>query len=100
MRVKGGSPVMSCGAKTTSWYAQGLDGNLAAQIDATGTTYQLTNLHGDVVASSSPAATTAWDGCVVTSDEYGNTTTVDATGTSATNPRYGWLGGKQRAIDA
>ena len=89
----------TAGTPTTTWYADGLDGSLAAQIDPSAVTYQLTNLHGDVVATSSPADTAAWGGATICSDEYGNTTTTDTTGTTATNPRYGWLGGKQRSSD-
>ena len=89
----------TAGTPTTTWYADGLDGSLAAQIDPSAVTYQLTNLHGDVVATSSPADTAAWGGATICSDEYGNTTTTDTTGTTATNPRYGWIGGKQRSSD-
>ncbi len=86
----------TAGTSATTWYANGLDGSLAAQIDGTTITYQLTNLHGDVIATANPTDTAAWSGATICSDEYGNTTT---TGTTATNPRYGWLGAKQRPTD-
>lgn len=76
-----------------------LDGNLGAvttYAKDTGintTAFQLANLHGDVVTTTSPSAAT-FDGAVLDSDEFGNP--------KPSNPgsRYGWLGGKQRSADA
>lgn len=71
----------------------GLGGGLGAiQDSGTGTTLQLTNLHGDVVATASldPEAT----GLLSTFefDEFGNPK-------GETTPKYGWLGGKQRRTE-
>jgi len=72
----------------------GVDGELAAvQDSAAGTTLQLANLHGDVVATASldPAAT-------------GPLSTFEASefGIPRTTPsaRYSWLGAKQRETDS
>jgi len=54
-------------------------------------------LHGDVLRTTTPSATLAPDGVGVWTDEYGRV--LDATGSLTTGPRYGWLGGKQRATD-
>ena len=75
----------------------GFDGGLVATVAATTTTatttYQVVDLHGDVVATASPAATTEPDGGYGDADEFG----ISRSGTA---PRYGWLGGKQRSGDA
>ncbi len=68
----------------------GLGGGLGAiQHSSKGTTLQLTNLHGDVVATAStdPEATKLL--ATFEFDEYGNPK-------QAATPQYGWLGGKQR----
>jgi len=67
-------------------------------------THQLTNLHGDVVATASPADTAAWSGATVISDEYGVTTSAttdpgSGVVSAGAGPRYGWLGAHQRATD-
>ena len=83
-------------AAATSWTRNigGADGDLAAvQDSATGTTLQLANLHGDIVATASldPAATAPL-------------ATFDATEfgipRATPGPRYGWLGEKQRETDS
>jgi len=79
-------------ADASQWTANTTDllGNLAATTTQNGTTtQQYSNLHGDITATSNPAATT----CTFTppTDEFGNTTNT---------ARYGWLGGKQRSTDA
>ena len=67
-----------------------LGGGLAVTVDQAGTkTWQLTNLHGDIIA-------TVPDGDTLTyqeADEYGNPR-------DNTARRYGWLGSKQRSGDA
>ena len=69
-----------------------LGGNLAVTIDQTGgASYQLANLHGDVVGTANTADTTP--NSYFDNDEYGNPR-------SSTAHRYGWLGGKQRSTDA
>jgi RHS repeat-associated protein len=64
-------------------------------------TLNLVNLHGDVVRTTSPTATTAPDGQFNDADEFGVTRdAADPTGAATANgPRYGWLGAKQRAAD-
>jgi RHS repeat-associated protein len=70
----------------------GIGGELAAIQESTGTIFQLTNLHGDVVAtaSSSPTATKLLT--TSRSDEFGNPVAGSA-------GRFGWLGGKQRRTE-
>lgn len=71
----------------------GIGGELAAVQDSgVGTSLQLTNLHGDVVATASldPEATNLL--ATFESDEYGNPK-------QGSTPRYGWLGGKQRRTE-
>jgi len=76
------------------------DGDLAATTGKTGNVaLQLTNLHGDVMASVPVDPTTATITGAVTvldTDEFG----APATDTPATaTARYGWLGGKQRSSE-
>jgi RHS repeat-associated protein len=72
----------------------GIDGELAATYDSqTGTaTLQLTNLHGDVVATASTSGSATAPLQTFESDEFGN---PKQTG----NHRYGWLGGKGRRTE-
>jgi RHS repeat-associated protein len=67
-----------------------LTGALAATLDQGGTvTWQVTNLHGDVVATASN--TDLEPASYYLNDEYGRSV-------GATQPgRYGWLGGQQRS---
>jgi RHS repeat-associated protein len=58
------------------------------------TTYQLADLHGDVVGTSDTAGTLA--SANGTTDEYGTPRDTSTIG----QRRYGWLGTKQRAADA
>nr|AKA59505.1 putative large secreted protein [uncultured bacterium NM_1663] len=70
----------------------GIDGDLVAVQDSvTGVQFQLTNLHGDLIATA--AADSSSPNLLKTSryDEFG----VPAAGT--TPDRYGWLGSKRRA---
>jgi RHS repeat-associated protein len=78
----------------TAWTRNvgGIGGDLAAIYDSatSSANLQLTNLHGDVVATTTTGSTAL-------------ATTMEATefGTprGSTGTRYGWLGGKQRAAD-
>jgi RHS repeat-associated protein len=86
------------GNGTQTLYASGLDGSLAAQTTRTtstgvtsGVTFQLPDLHGDVVTTSTAAAS-MFDGAVNDTDEYGNTKIANTS-------RYGWLGTRQRSAD-
>jgi RHS repeat-associated protein len=68
-----------------------LTGNLAATLDQAGTlTWQVTNIHGDTVATAASGATEP--GTYYLTDEDGNAISTAPT-------RYGWLGGKQRSSD-
>ena len=74
----------------------------AATVSRTSTVnWSLTGLHGDVIRTTTAAATGAPDGAVVDADEFGNVRDAASTSGSAiaTGPRYGWLGGKLRAAD-
>jgi RHS repeat-associated protein len=71
----------------------GIGGELAAiQDSSSGTTLQLTNLHGDVVATASLSPTATELLGTSEYDEFGN----PVKGSPA---RFGWLGGKQRRTE-
>lgn len=80
-------------------YTSDLSGNLAATDmrntsngTLSGPTWNLNNLHGDLVATATNNATTTYDGPIVDTDEYGNQKTANSS-------RYGWLGSKQRSTE-
>ena len=84
-----------------SWTAQGssfsrniegVDGDLAAIQNGNTTTLQITNLHGDIVATATTRAQDTSPASKFESDEFGVPKTT-------TPPRYAWLGGKQRATE-
>jgi RHS repeat-associated protein len=71
----------------------GIGGGLAAIQESSGTTsLQLTNLHGDVVATASLSLSAKEPTANFEFDEYGNPRKGSA-------GRYGWLGGKQRRTE-
>jgi RHS repeat-associated protein len=71
----------------------GLGGELAAiQESGSGTTLQLANLHGDVVATAEPSPTATKLKATFRFDEFGNPL-------SASGGRFGWLGGKSRRTE-
>jgi RHS repeat-associated protein len=75
----------------------GIDGNLAILQDSSGTTpqIQLTNPHGDIIATLDDTSGATSTNAYFEQTEYG---TPRATNTI--NPtRYGWLGAKQRSND-
>lgn len=82
-------------ARTGSWgwerYVADADGTqLATSTDGGTATWELTDLHGDVVASAPTTATSPSTG--IEYDEFG--ATADTTGTSTPKGlRHGWLGG-------
>ncbi|HST82477.1 MAG TPA: DNRLRE domain-containing protein [Kineosporiaceae bacterium] len=83
---------------TWSWQRNvtGIDGTLAAVQDSTGTVQiQLTNLHGDVVATVDDDVNAIATNTYIEQTEYG-TPRAD----NSTTPRYGWLGSAQRSTDA
>jgi RHS repeat-associated protein len=91
----GGSDSPAWTARGSAWtrYIGGIGGELAAiQDSAEGVSLQLSNLHGDVVAtaSSNPLATEPT--AKFEFDEFGNPKSGSA-------GRFGWLGGKQRRTE-
>ncbi len=90
---EGDSPAWT--ARGTVWTRNitGIGGELAAiQDSVTGTSLQLTNLHGDIVATASLSQTATKPTATFEFDEFGNPKQSAA-------PRYGWLGGKQRGTE-
>jgi RHS repeat-associated protein len=93
------------GADSPAWIAttatawtrnvHGLDGQLAAIQSSDGTAaLQLTNLHGDVVATAADTTTATGTTAMFESTEFGAPRT-----TNTVNPTYGWLGAHQRSTD-
>jgi RHS repeat-associated protein len=79
----------------TTWSRNisGIGGELAAVQESSGTTtFKLTNLHGDVVASASSSPTAMKLLATYRSDEFGEPV-------SGSSGRYGWLGGKSRRTE-
>jgi RHS repeat-associated protein len=79
----------------TTWirYVTGIGGELAAvQESGGGVTFQLTNLHGDVIAAAEPSATATKLKATYRFDEFGEPM-------SGTAGRFGWLGGKSRRTE-
>jgi RHS repeat-associated protein len=71
----------------------GIGGELAAIQESSGTTsLQLTNLHGDIVATASLSPSATGPTASFEFDEFGNPKKGSA-------GRYGWLGGKQRRME-
>jgi RHS repeat-associated protein len=87
------SPAWTERAGTWSRNIVGIGGELAAiQGSASGTGLQLTNLHGDVVATASLSQSATGPTGTFEHDEFG----VPKKGGA---PRFGWLGGKQRRTE-
>jgi RHS repeat-associated protein len=71
----------------------GIGGELVAvQDSAKGSTLQLTDVHGDAVATASPSSAESKLLSTSRFDEFGNPKSGEAN-------RYGWLGGKQRRTE-
>ncbi|HVS99844.1 MAG TPA: RHS repeat-associated core domain-containing protein [Solirubrobacterales bacterium] len=71
----------------------GIGGELAAIQESSGTTtFKLTDLHGDVVASASSSPTATKLLATYRADEFGEPE-------SGTSGRFGWLGGKSRRTE-
>ncbi len=91
----GGSDSPAWIDRGSSWSRSigGIGGSLAAiQDSATGTTLQLTNLHGDIVATASLSTEATKPLATFEFDEFGNP--------KGTTPgKYGWLGGKSRRTE-
>jgi RHS repeat-associated protein len=87
------SPVWTERGSVWSRNIVGIGGELAAiQNSSSGTLLQLTNLHGDVVATASPSPSATELASTSEYDEFGN----PEKGSPA---RFGWLGGKQRRTE-
>jgi len=87
------SPAWTARASAWTRNVVGISGELAAiQDSAKGTTLQLTNLHGDVVATASLSQSATGPTGTFEHDEFG----VPKKGGT---PRFGWLGGKQRPAE-
>jgi RHS repeat-associated protein len=69
------------------------NGNLAAEVTASGVTLELPDLHGDVMATASTSATATGPASIYVYTEFG----TPETGDPAT---YGWLGGDQISSNA
>jgi len=91
----GGSDAPAWTSRGSSWSRNivGIGGELAAiQGSSSGTTLQLTNLHGDVMATASLSQSATELLATFESDEFGNPK-------QSGPPRFGWLGGKQRRTE-
>jgi RHS repeat-associated protein len=87
------SPVWTERAGTWTRNIVGIGGELAAiQDSASGIALQLTNLHGDVVATASLSQSATELTATFEFDEFGNPRQAGST-------RFGWLGGKQRRTE-
>ena len=91
----GGSDAPTWTQRGSAWTRNigGIGGELAAiQDSATGTNLQLTDLHGDIVATASLSLTATGPTATFEFDEFGNPK-------QAGSPRFGWLGGKHRRTE-
>jgi len=89
----GDSPSWTALGSTWSRNIPGLGGELAAVQESNGTTtFKLTDLHGDVVASASSSPTATKLLATFRFDEFGEPESGGA-------GRYGWLGGKARRTE-
>jgi RHS repeat-associated protein len=87
------SPAWTERAGTWNRNIVGIEGELAAiQNSSSGIALQLTNLHGDVVATASLSQSATGPTATFESDEFGNPK-------GAGPGRFGWLGGKQRRTE-
>ena len=87
------SPAWTIRGAVWSRSIAGIGGELAAiQDSGSGTTLQLTNLHGDVVATASLSQSATKPTATFEFDEFGNPE-------QAGSPRFGWLGGKSRRTE-
>lgn len=71
---------------------EGPDGNLAALVVSGTATLQLTDLHGDVVATATTSTSATGPSATQEADEFG-------VPRSSAGYRYGWLGGKERRTE-
>ncbi len=89
----GDSPAWTSLGTTWSRNVTGIGGELAAVQESTGTTtFKLTDLHGDVVASASSSPTATKLLATYRFTEFGEPVSGSAS-------RFGWLGGKSRRTE-
>jgi RHS repeat-associated protein len=89
----GDSPTWTSLGSTWSRNIIGIGGELAAIQESTGTTtFKLTDLHGDVVASASSSPTATKLLATMRFTEFGEPV-------SGSSGRFGWLGGKSRRTE-
>jgi RHS repeat-associated protein len=91
----GGSDSPAWTARGSAWtrYITGIGGELAAVQDSSeGTSLELSDLHGDTVATASLSPTAKEPTAKFEFDEFGNSKSGQA-------GRFGWLGGKQRRTE-
>ncbi|KUL23947.1 hypothetical protein ADL15_44850 [Actinoplanes awajinensis subsp. mycoplanecinus] len=91
------------GGATNTWQRNvaGMDGALAAIQKSSGDVdLQITNLHGDVVATVLNHTPTTDDISGAATTSYFETTEYGASRDGAVTRPYGWLGGAQRSSDA
>jgi RHS repeat-associated protein len=87
------SPAWTERGATWTRYITGMGGELAAiQESGGGLTFQLTDLHGDVVATAEPSTTATKLKATYRFDEFGEPMAGSA-------GRFGWLGGKARRAE-
>lgn len=86
------SPAYSERGSTVVRSVAGIGGELSATLEGSEVKLQLTNLHGDVVATAKPGFATGKILATYRYDEFGNPV-------SGAAGRYGWLGGKQRRTE-
>lgn len=90
----GDAPAWTSLGSTWSRNVTGIGGELAAVQESSGTTtFKLTDLHGDVVASASSSPTATSLLATYRFDEFGELEGLGSAG------RFGWLGGKQRRTE-
>lgn len=90
----GDSPAWTERGATWTRSITGIGGELVAiQESGTGVSFNLTSLHGDVVATADPSPTATKLKATQSYDEFGNQTG------GASGARYGWLGGLQRRTE-
>ncbi|MFI5933073.1 DNRLRE domain-containing protein [Actinoplanes sp. NPDC051494] len=95
--------VSSDAGATAAWSRNiiGIDGKLAAVHSSDGTsTLELTNLHGDVVATVPNHVPTAADPAGASTSAYFESTEYGIARDATSTGRYNWLGGAQRSTDA
>jgi RHS repeat-associated protein len=88
----------SGGIEAAAWarYITAPSGDLALIQDSTGAaTIQLANMHGDITATIDNSTTTPTAGAYYEHTEYGL-----PRASNPDQPRYGWLGSKQRSTDS